>query len=94
VTVTEGQEAVAVIRKERPDVILLDLNLPDIPGDEILRQLKSDTELADTPVIMVSADAMGDRIEQLLALGADGYLTKPYKLQEFFAVIEAALGNS
>ncbi|HET6408812.1 MAG TPA: ATP-binding protein, partial [Chthoniobacteraceae bacterium] len=94
VAVTEGQEAVGVIRKERPDIILLDLNLPDIPGDEVLRRLKNDPDLADTPVIMVSADAMGDRIEQLLALGADGYLTKPYKLQEFFAVIEAALGNS
>jgi CheY-like chemotaxis protein len=60
-------------------------------GDDVLRVLKSDPELSDTPVIMVSADAMGERIQQLLQLGADGYLTKPYKLQEFFAVIEAAL---
>jgi DNA-binding response OmpR family regulator len=80
-----------VIREERPDIILLDLNLPDIPGDEVLRLLKADEELSETPVIMVSADAMGERIKQLLELGAEGYLTKPYKLHEFFAVIEAAL---
>jgi PAS domain S-box-containing protein len=91
VTITEGRLAVDVVREQKPDIILLDLNLPDMDGDEVLRQLKGDPDLADTPVIMVSADAMGDRIQQLLSLGADGYLTKPYKLQEFFAVIDAAL---
>jgi CheY-like chemotaxis protein len=91
VTVTEGRLAIDVVREQKPDIILLDLNLPDMDGDEVLRQLKEDPDLADTPVIMVSADAMGDRIQQLLSLGADGYLTKPYKLQEFFAVIDAAL---
>jgi PAS domain S-box-containing protein len=91
VAVMEGRQALKVIREERPDIILLDLNLPDIPGDEVLRLLKADEELSETPVIMVSADAMGERIKQLLELGAEGYLTKPYKLHEFFAVIEAAL---
>jgi CheY-like chemotaxis protein/anti-sigma regulatory factor (Ser/Thr protein kinase) len=91
VPVMEGREALKVIREERPDIILLDLNLPDIRGDQVLRLLKADGELAEIPVVMVSADAMGERIQQLLELGAEGYLTKPYKLHEFFAVIEAAL---
>jgi PAS domain S-box-containing protein len=91
IPVTTGGKALETVRLERPDIILLDLNLPDMTGDQVLRALKSDPQLAETPVIMVSADAMGDRIQQLLELGADGYLTKPYKLQEFFAVIEAAL---
>jgi PAS domain S-box-containing protein len=91
ITVVEGRRALDVVRETRPDVILLDLNLPDIAGDQVLRDLKATSDLADIPVIMVSADAMGERIQQLLALGADGYLTKPYKLHEFFAVIEAAL---
>jgi signal transduction histidine kinase/CheY-like chemotaxis protein len=91
ITATTGRMALEVVRAEKPDIILLDLNLPDMTGDEVLRILKRDPELSDTPVIMVSADAMGERIQQLLQLGADGYLTKPYKLQEFFAVIEAAL---
>jgi CheY-like chemotaxis protein len=58
-------------------------------GDEILRQLKADHDLMKIPVIIVSADAMGDRIESLLKMGATGYLTKPYRLQEFFSVIES-----
>lgn len=91
ITVMQGRRALEVIRAQRPDVVLLDLNLPDIAGDEVLRMLKADADLVDIPVIMVSADAMGDRIQELLELGADGYLTKPYKLHEFFAVIEAAL---
>jgi PAS domain S-box-containing protein len=91
ITVTEGRRALDVVRRERPDIVLLDLNLPDMDGDEVLRRLKADPDLSDTPVVMVSADAMGDRIQQLLALGAEGYLTKPYKLHEFFAVIEGAL---
>jgi PAS domain S-box-containing protein len=91
ITAMRGRLAIDLAREFRPDVILLDLNLPDISGDEVLRAVKQDAELRATPVIMVSADAMGDRIETLLGLGATGYLTKPYKLQEFFAVIESAL---
>jgi PAS domain S-box-containing protein len=90
-TVMQGRLALDIAREHRPDLILLDLNLPDMSGEEILRKLKADPELYSTPVIMVSADAMGDRIEELLKLGADGYLTKPYKLQEFLSVIEEAL---
>jgi CheY-like chemotaxis protein len=92
-TAMQGRIALDIAREQRPDLILLDLNLPDMSGEEILKKLKADPELRSTPVIMVSADAMGDRIEELLKLGADGYLTKPYKLQEFLGAIEAALGN-
>jgi CheY-like chemotaxis protein len=92
ITVMEGRKALNVVREKKPDIILLDLNLPDMDGDQVLRDIKADPSLAGTPVIMVSADAMGERIQELLSLGADGYLTKPYKLQEFFAVIDAALG--
>jgi CheY-like chemotaxis protein len=49
--------------------------------------------MRDIPVIMVSADAMGDRIEQLLALGATGYLTKPYRVAEFLNIISKALAK-
>jgi CheY-like chemotaxis protein len=94
VPVMKGAEAIELAREHQPDIILLDLNLPDVGGDEILRRLKADNNLARIPVIMVSADAMGDRIEELLAMGADGYLTKPYKLREFFNVIESALPAS
>jgi CheY-like chemotaxis protein len=89
ISAVRGGEALDLARAHRPDIILLDINLPDMSGDEILRQLKADHDLMKIPVIIVSADAMGDRIESLLKMGATGYLTKPYRLQEFFSVIES-----
>jgi len=69
------------------------LNLPYMTGDEVLRRLKADPAMQAIPVIMVSADAMGDRIEQLIQLGAAGYLTKPYKLSEFLKMIQDTLAK-
>ena len=63
----QGGLGLDLAREHQPDLILLDLNLPDMTGDEVLRRLKADPAVQDIPVIMVSADAMGDRIEQLLA---------------------------
>ena len=91
ITAMQGRMALDLTREHRPDVVLLDLNLPDMGGEEILRKLKADPDLKSTPVIMISADAVGDRIDELLALGACGYLTKPYKLTDFFSVLDATL---
>ena len=93
-TALQGELGLELARQHRPDLVLLDLNLPDISGQEVLRQLKADPDLKGVPVLMVSADAMSDRIEQLLALGADGYLTKPYKVTEFLKRIEEMLALS
>ena len=90
-TATLGTEGADLARAQKPDLILLDLNLPDMTGDEVLHRFKSDPETRHIPVVMVSADAMGERNDHLLRLGASGYLTKPYKLDEFLRVIEAAL---
>jgi PAS domain S-box-containing protein len=91
VTATLGKAGLSLARAQQPDLILLDLNLPDMTGDEVLHRLKSDPSTRQIPVIMVSADAMGERVEQLLRLGASGYLTKPYKLDEFLRVIQQTL---
>jgi len=93
-TAMQGGLGLDLAREHQPDLILLDLNLPDMAGDEVLRRLKSDPRVSAIPVLMVSADAMGDRVEELIRLGASGYLTKPYKLTEFMRVVEEALGNS
>ena len=93
-TALRGKLGLELARQHCPDLVLLDLNLPDISGDEVLRRLKSDPVLKGVPVLMVSADAMTDRIEQLLALGADGYLTKPYKVTELLKRIEEMLALS
>jgi CheY-like chemotaxis protein/anti-sigma regulatory factor (Ser/Thr protein kinase) len=90
-TAMQGGLGLDLAREHHPDLILLDLNLPDMAGDEVLRRLKADPTMRDIPVLMVSADAMGDRIEDLLASGATGYLTKPYKVGDFLRIIEETL---
>jgi CheY-like chemotaxis protein len=90
-TAVQGSLGLALAREHRPDLVLLDLNLPDMTGDEVVRRLKSDPTLRHIPVLMVSADAMTDRIEQLMSLGASGYLTKPYKVAELLGMIENML---
>ncbi len=89
----QGRLALDLAREHRPDLILLDLNLPDMTGDEILRQLKLDPDLRQIPVVIISADAMGERVEKLLEMGALDYLTKPYRVADFFRVIEKALAS-
>ena len=93
-TAMQGGLGIDLAREHRPDLILLDLNLPDIPGDEVLSRLRQEAATRDIPVIMISADAMGDRIAQLLSDGAIGYLTKPYKVTEFLKVIDEALDRN
>jgi PAS domain S-box-containing protein len=91
ISTMQGSLALDLAREHLPDLILLDLNLPDMSGDEVLSRIKSDAATREIPVLMVSADAMGDRIEKLIAMGAAGYLTKPYKVGEFLKVIEETL---
>ncbi len=64
-------------RRHRPDLILLDIHLPDLPGHELLQHLRADPELGDVTVIAVSADATPTRIRRMRRLGVDAYLTKP-----------------
>jgi signal transduction histidine kinase/CheY-like chemotaxis protein len=89
----QGGLGLDLAREHHPDLILLDLNLPDIAGEEVLSRLKADPDMRDIPVIMVSADAMGTRIDQLMASGAANYLTKPYRVSEFLRVIRETLAK-
>jgi signal transduction histidine kinase/ActR/RegA family two-component response regulator len=88
----QGRLGVALAREHRPVLILLDLHMPDVNGDEVLRQLREDPATATTPVVIVSADATAGQIERLLAEGATGYLTKPLDLQELLTVFNSAVG--
>jgi signal transduction histidine kinase/ActR/RegA family two-component response regulator len=90
----QGRLGVALAREHRPVLILLDLHMPDINGDEVLRQLREDPATATTPVVIVSADATAGQIERLLAEGATGYLTKPLDLQELLAVFSSAVNST
>ena len=88
---TLGLDGLTAIRARRPDLILLDMHLPDVDGLELLRQLQRDPQCADIPVVVVSADATPARIQEALAAGARHYLTKPVNLIGFLEVIDDLL---
>jgi signal transduction histidine kinase/ActR/RegA family two-component response regulator len=90
---TLGLDGLTAIRARRPDLILLDMHLPDVDGLELLRQLQRDPQCADIPVVVVSADATPARILVALAAGARHYLTKPVNLLGFLEVIDELLDN-
>jgi CheY-like chemotaxis protein len=84
----QGNMALDLAFEHRPDLILLDLHLPDISGEEVLRRLRSDPRTADTPIVMLSADATSGRARQLIEAGAVDYLTKPFDIQRLLAVLD------
>ena len=88
VVAMRGSAGIELARERDPSLILLDLNLPDMPGDEVLRQLKIDPRTADTPVIILSADADPRQPERLRASGAAGYLIKPFDLERLLAIVD------
>jgi CheY-like chemotaxis protein len=90
-TAATGEEGLALAFENPPDIVLLDLRLPDLPGDEVLRRLKGRPETAGSRVIVLSAEAHALRRDELLAAGADAYLTKPIDVGELLAVLDGAV---
>jgi len=78
VAVASGRLAVALAPTERPDVILLDVMMPDLDGPSVLRQMQRDAATADIPVIFMTAKARPAEVERLVAVGAAGVITKPF----------------
>jgi PAS domain S-box-containing protein len=87
----QGRLGADLAREHEPDVVLLDLHLPDVQGDEVLRRLRADKRTARIPVVMISADATPRTIDRLRAEGADAYLTKPLDVDEFLSTIDRLL---
>jgi CheY-like chemotaxis protein len=87
----QGKLGLEMARRHLPEFILLDLQLPDIKGDEVLRRLQADPATQDIPVIMLSADATKSQTERLLALGVREYLTKPLDVRRFLNVVNGLL---
>src|SRR5436305_4509292 len=90
-TAASGNEAIALIEKEKFSLVLLDLMMPDLNGDEVLKTIKSDPDQRDMPVVMISADTNADKVSQCIELGADDYLPKPFNPTILRARIGAAL---
>jgi len=84
---TTGEEAIALAAEHSPDLVLMDIQLPDIDGVEALARLRADGRTAPLPVLALTAQAMeGDR-ERFLAAGFDGYVSKPVNIAEFVAAV-------
>ena len=85
---TTGEDAVAVAIEHRPDLVLMDIQLPDIDGVEALDRVRTDERSASIPVVALTAQAMeGDR-ERFLAAGFDGYVSKPVNIVDFLATVK------
>jgi CheY-like chemotaxis protein len=80
-------------RTHHPDIIILDLHLPDLDGDQVLVKLKGDPETRDIPVCMLSADAQKNQIRRLRGFGAAEYLTKPFHVDELIRVVANLAGK-
>jgi CheY-like chemotaxis protein len=88
---TLGLDGLAAIKASRPSLVLLDMQLPDIDGLELLRHLQGHDETAEIPVIVVSADATEARIAEAIAAGATHYVTKPVNVAQFLAAVDSVL---
>jgi PAS domain S-box-containing protein len=88
----QGRLGLQLAREHRPDLILLDLHLPDLPGEMVLHELRADERTRDIPVLVISADATPHRVERLRSAGARDYLTKPLDVEQFLVAVDAALG--
>jgi PAS domain S-box-containing protein len=85
-TAMRGSLGLQLARDHHPDLVLLDLHLPDMPGTDVLRELQLDPATRDIPVVIVSADATPGQVALLLAAGARAYLTKPVDVHELLSV--------
>lgn len=85
--------ALSMMTAEKPDVVILDIMMPEISGLDILRQMRSDPELANIPVVVVSATTMPADIKSGMEAGASTYLTKPVGFQELKEAVVRVLGG-
>ena len=87
ITTRLGEPALGLARQYKPDLILMDIQLPDISGMEATQRLKSDEETRDIPIIAVTAFAMSGDEAKILASGCDGYIAKPFNVADFLRIV-------
>jgi PAS domain S-box-containing protein len=89
----DGGTGLTVVRDRRPDLVLLDLHLPDVPGEEVLRQIWADPATRRVPVAVLSADATPAQKRRLLAAGAIAYLTKPFDIADVLQLVDRIVAS-
>jgi CheY-like chemotaxis protein len=85
-----GTLGLELARRHHPDLVLVDLHLPDIRGQEVLERIRADSAIAGTRVVVVSADATPGQVERLRDAGADDYLTKPIDVRRLIEIVSSA----
>lgn len=90
---TKGEDVLEIVKREKPDLLLLDIQLPGIDGMEVGKILRADEETKGLKVIALTAYAMKGDKEMFLEKGFDGYIPKPVKMKEFLEAIEGYLGG-
>ncbi len=94
VPAADGMTGLDLVRRHRPDLILMDVQLPDISGLEVTRRIKGDSALKHIPIIAVTAIAMAGDEERVLASGCDVYIAKPIQMRDILSAIQKMLGES
>lgn len=82
-----GSEALAIVEKEKPNLVVLDIMMPDIDGYEVCKQIKANASLEHTKIIFLSAKSRQEDIDKGLAMGADQYVTKPFSTKQIMQEI-------
>lgn len=88
----DGEEALAKIRSDRPDLVLLDVMMPKMNGFDVCQALRADPELASIRVLMLTAKGRDTEVTKGLGLGADAYMTKPFSTKELVVKVRTLLG--
>jgi DNA-binding response OmpR family regulator len=89
--VMDGKAALEEIKKNRPDLVLLDVMLPEMDGFEVCRRIKEESETAGIPVVMLTAKKSNQDIERGRQAGADAYITKPFKSTRVIEIIQGLI---
>ncbi|MHB0927849.1 MAG: ATP-binding response regulator [Candidatus Nanopelagicales bacterium] len=92
-TASGGRTGLAMVLADPPDLLLLDVHLQDLRGDEVLRQLRADPRTVDLPIVVITADASAQLRQRMMVLGASGFLTKPIEVREVLRWIDDPEGG-
>jgi len=87
----DGQEALDLLRRERPRLVLLDVMMPKKSGHEVCQELRADDQIKDTLVLMLTAKGRDTDVDKGLGVGADAYMTKPFSTKELVAKVAQML---
>lgn len=91
---TSGEQALKSIARKKPDVILLDYEMPEMNGEDVIRQLREDEATANIPVLFLTSSANREVVKKLIMLNPDGYMLKPPNKQTMIEHIEEVLGGN